>query len=87
MRKHFILYGSVQGVGLRYRAYHAANRFGVTGYVRNNSDYSVEMELEGTEDAIDQVFMAIERGTFIHIENMDVRTIPEEGSYSFDIRD
>ena len=87
MRKYFRLSGWVQGVGFRYRAYHAANRYGVTGYVKNCSDGSVEMELEGTEEDIDRVFMTIEQGRFIHIENMEVKTVPEEGSRSFEIRD
>ena len=87
MRKYFRLSGWVQGVGFRYRAYHAANRYGVTGYVKNCSDGSVEMELEGTEEDIDRVFMTIEQGHFIRIENMEVKTVPEEGSRSFEIRD
>ena len=87
MRKYFRLSGWVQGVGFRYRAYHAANRYGVTGYVKNCSDGSVEMELEGTEEDIDRVFMTIEQGRFIRIENMEVKTVPEEGSRSFEIRD
>ena len=72
---------------MRYRAFHAANHFGVTGYVKNLDDYSVEMELEGSEADIDNVFLLIERGTFIRIENMDVRTVPDQGSRTFEIRD
>ncbi len=86
MRKYIRLYGAVQGVGLRYRAEHAANHFGVTGYVENCFDGSVEMELEGDEASIDQVILAIERGTFIRIENMTAKTIPEQGSRYFEIR-
>jgi hypothetical protein len=31
------------------------------------------MEIQGTESAIDQVILAIERGHYVHIENMDVK--------------
>ena len=37
---------------------------------------SVSMELQGTEDAIDGVILAIERGRYVRIENLEIRTIP-----------
>ena len=87
IRKKIIVYGSVLGVGFRYRARHAADAFGVTGWVRNEADGSVAMELQGTEAQIDQMFQSIERGTYVRIENMDAKTIPvEEAEYSFKIR-
>lgn len=76
IRKHIRFWGRVQGVGFRYRAYHAANSVGATGWVRNEYDGSVTMEIQGTEEQIDQVIMMIEKGRFVRIENMDARTIP-----------
>ena len=35
VRKHIIFFGYVQGVGFRYRARHAADHYGCTGWVRN----------------------------------------------------
>lgn len=86
IRKHFDFFGRVQGVGFRYRAYYAARKYGVTGWVRNNSDGSVEMEAEGTEKDIDSVILSIEKGTFVLIENMSVESIPLKGDRSFEIR-
>ncbi len=43
VRRHFIFYGYVQGVGFRWRASHTAQRFGITGWVRNLDDGFVEM--------------------------------------------
>lgn len=86
IRKHFIFYGAVQGVGFRYRAYHAANLYGVTGWVRNCPDGSVEMEAEGTDEEIDMMVLAIEKGHYVCIENMRVRTVPTLGDRSFEIR-
>ena len=63
LRKHIIFYGWVQGVGFRYRARHAAEMYGCTGWVRNEWDGSVTMEIQGTEDAIDKVILAIETWT------------------------
>ena len=76
IRKRIIFTGSVQGVGFRYRARHAAELYGCTGWVRNEYDGSVVMEIQGTEEQINQVILAAERGTFVRIENMDVRNIP-----------
>ena len=83
-RKHIVFYGSVQGVGFRYRARQAAGLVGCTGWVRNEWDGSVSMEIQGTESAIDQVILAIERGHYVHIENMDVKELElVEEEYGF----
>ena len=49
---------------------------GVTGWVRNEPDGSVTMEIQGTQEQIDSVIIAIEHGTYVRIEHMDVKTIP-----------
>lgn len=76
IRKRIVFSGWVQGVGFRYRARHAAELLGATGWVRNEYDGSVTMEIQGTEEQIDEVIRAIGRGRYVKIENMDVRTIP-----------
>ena len=75
VRKHIVFYGSVQGVGFRYRARQAAGLVGCTGWVRNEWDGSVSMEIQGTESAIGQVILAIERGHYVQIDNMDVKEL------------
>ena len=54
IRKHIVFRGCVQGVGFRYRARCAADHFGCTGWVRNNWDDTVTMEIQGTPDRIEQ---------------------------------
>lgn len=76
IRRRIIFYGWVQGVGFRYRARYAAERFSCTGWVRNEWDGSVVMEIQGTRENIDQVILAIEHGAYVRIENMDSKTIP-----------
>ncbi len=76
VRKHIVFYGFVQGVGFRWRAKSAAEYYSCTGWVRNEWDGSVSMEIQGTEEAIESVILAIEKGTFIRIENMVVKEIP-----------
>ena len=77
-RKHITFYGWVQGVGFRYRARHAAELYGCTGWVRNEWDGTVTMEIQGEPENIDRVIMSIKAGRYVRIENMDSRTIPVE---------
>ena len=76
IRKRIRFYGQVQGVGFRYHAKIAASSLGATGWVHNEYDGSVSMEIQGTDAQIDEVIMSVERGTYIRITNMDVKTIP-----------
>jgi acylphosphatase len=83
-RKHIVFFGFVQGVGFRWRARQAANLYGCTGWVRNEWDGSVTMEIQGSEKEIDLVLRAINAGRYIEIERMDVQTIeadPEERGF------
>ena len=87
IRKYITFYGWVQGVGFRYRARHAADLNGCTGWVRNEWDGSVSMEIQGEEENIDKVILAIEGGRYVRIESMDRKTIPvEEHEYGFKTR-
>ena len=84
IRRHIVFYGWVQGVGFRYRARHAADLYSCTGWVKNEWDGSVTMEIQGEEEKIDRVILAIEAGRYVRIENMDSRMIPlVEGEHGF----
>ena len=84
VRKRYTFTGSVQGVGFRWRAKQAANLYDCTGWVRNEWDGSVTMEIQGKEPDIDQVLTAIREGRFIWIEGIREEIIPEESNeYSF----
>ena len=78
LRKRLTFSGDVQGVGFRWRARHAARAVGATGWVRNERDGRVSMELQGTEEQIDQVLDALERGLYIRISDIEVRSLPAE---------
>ena len=84
IRRHIVFQGWVQGVGFRYRARHAADLYSCTGWCRNEWDGSVTMEIQGEEENIDRVILAIEAGRYVRIENMDSRMIPlVEGEHRF----
>ena len=78
IRQRIIFTGSVQGVGFRFRARCAAEQYGCTGWVRNEYDGSVLMEIQGTEEQIGRVILVVGRGTFVRIEHMEVKNIPPD---------
>ena len=86
-RRHIYFSGTVQGVGFRYRAEHAANMLGVTGWVRNEPDGSVLLEVQGTDEQIDKVLAMVNQGTYVNIDRITANQIPiEEREYGFHIR-
>lgn len=86
IRRHIVFRGYVQGVGFRYRAYHTARTYGISGWVRNCSDGSVEMEAEGTKRDIDDLLIAIEKHPWAQIDDIQCKEIPLQNDYSFEIK-
>ncbi len=86
LRQRIVFHGWVQGVGFRYWARHAASLHGATGWVRNDPEGTVTMEIQGTQEQIDKVIAAINNGRFISIDRMDVKSLPvieEERSFRY----
>lgn len=86
IRKHIIFYGRVQGVGFRYYAVNKANQLGLTGWVKNLPDGTVEMEVQGEKPLIDQLIIFLQNRTYIWIEKLDARSIPLLDDSSFQER-
>jgi acylphosphatase len=63
-----IVSGDVQGVGYRYTVFHIAHQFKITGFVRNLSDGSVEVQAEGEENELTGFLKAIDlKNGFIQV--------------------
>ncbi len=87
IRQYMRIWGQVQGVGFRYRAEHAANSLGITGWVRNVWDGSVEMEIQGSMEQINRMLTMIQQGTYVMIDRIDRKDIPlEEHESGFRIK-
>lgn len=86
IRKRIIFHGRVQGVGFRYTAKHLANSLGITGWVKNEWDGTVIMEVQGRETLINELLKGINRNLFIDIEWMDSEEISVEIESCFSVR-
>lgn len=60
VRREFRFSGVVQGVGFRYEVQRIASQLDLTGWVRNQSDGSVAVEIEGPSNFIDSFLLAVE---------------------------
>lgn len=72
--KQIRVYGVVQGVGFRYFTEHQARKLGLTGYVRNMPDGSVEVLACGTALQVEALLDWIRAGGSPHAEVSRVET-------------
>lgn len=80
-RQRIIFQGRVQGVGFRMRARTAAQRYPVTGWVRNEPDGTVMLEAQGAESDLDAFLNDLRKQTAGLVEreiHAHVRTEPDE---------
>jgi acylphosphatase len=60
--RRFLVRGRVQGVGFRWFVEREAHILGVAGWVRNNSDSSVEVLAQGTRDQLSGLRGRLQQG-------------------------
>jgi acylphosphatase len=81
--KHIVVHGRVQGVGFRYFVQHVGTRLGVVGDVRNCSDSTVEIVVQGSEKKIAEFIKQVEKGPALsRVERVDVVDIPAQDTYN-----
>lgn len=78
IRKRMVFQGRVQGVGFRWHARNAALALGLTGWVRNEYDGSVTMEIQGSEAGIDRLIQELQAGRYIDIQDICMSKIPTD---------
>jgi acylphosphatase len=60
--RRFLVRGRVQGVGFRWFVEREAHMLGVSGWVRNNADGSVEVLAMGTREQLSNLRSRLQRG-------------------------
>lgn len=80
--KHIIVSGRVQGVGFRYFVQGVASRLGLGGNVRNCSDSTVEIVVEGESDQIGQFIKDVGKGPSpARVERLEIHDLAPSGKY------
>jgi acylphosphatase len=87
IRRRATIHGNVQGVFFRDSTQEEAEKQGVNGWVRNQSDGSVEAVLEGPREAVEAVLGFLEDGpSKADVDRVDVEEEEPEGLSSFEKR-
>jgi acylphosphatase len=81
--RHLVIHGRVQGVFYRGWCVAAARALGLSGWVRNRSDGTVEMLIAGPEAAVEAMIVRCRQGPpAARVERIDVTEsdeVPPEG--------
>ena len=86
IRMEVRFHGRVQGVGFRYRAKYLAQSLGLRGWVRNEWDGTVSMEVQGNRQMIDKLFATLNQDRYIRIDWMESDEIPLKQEKGFSVR-
>jgi acylphosphatase len=80
--------GMVQGVGYRYALQREAERLGLSGWVRNRGDGSVEAVAQGSQQALDALATWARRGPpAASVTDVTAKAVEHEDRYErFEIR-
>jgi acylphosphatase len=84
LQAHLSITGRVQGVGYRDWALATAQKLGLTGWVRNRLDGSVEALVVGDDDAVGRMIEACRHGPAlakvdaVDLEPVDLDILPSD---------
>lgn len=73
--------GRVQGVGYRDAMRQEARRLGVTGWVRNRHDGSVEAVVQGSPESVEALMQWVHRGPPLAMV-LRVEAFPADGTFA-----
>lgn len=79
--------GLVQGVCFRAETRNMARRLGLTGWVRNTDDGDVELLIAGSEQAVLDMQLWLEKGPDLaQVTAVELHDCPDPGAADFEIR-
>jgi acylphosphatase len=86
-RAHVVVRGRVQGVFFRAETRNRAASLGLSGWVRNNPDGSVEAVFEGDRERVESMVEWSRRGPgHAKVEDVDLTWENPEGLDGFDVQ-
>ena len=86
IRRRAIVHGRVQGVFFRDTARQQAQKLGLSGWVRNCADGTVEAVLEGDPHAVQEMLQELRSGPpRARVDRVEVTDEPPEGLSGFAI--
>ena len=80
--RHIIFSGRVQGVGFRFTVYRLANRYRLTGQVRNVPGGTVEMIAQGPVEIIDNCISGIRETYDDYVRDIKITEIPFDPKFT-----
>jgi acylphosphatase len=87
VRRRVVVHGLVQGVFFRETTRRLAREQGVSGWVRNTWEGTVEAVFEGPPEAVERLVAFVHRGPRgAHVEHVEVFEEPEGGLMGFSVR-
>lgn len=88
MQISYLVHGEVQGVFFRAFAQEQAQKYGLTGFVKNTSNGKVEGEAQGDDEGIRKFLKDINEGPkrahVVKVQKSEVE--PKDGESSFDTK-
>lgn len=77
IRRAATVHGRVQGVSFRWYTREQADRLGLVGWIRNQADGTVRLEVQGPADAVEALLEWVGHGPpAAHVSGVDVADRP-----------
>ena len=87
VRRLYTFKGRVQGVGFRFTAMHYAQQLGLSGWVKNEYDHSVTMEVQGSDTRVAALIHHLCSDTYIRVDSATFEELPvKQGMKGFTVR-
>jgi DNA ligase D-like protein (predicted 3'-phosphoesterase) len=82
-----VVRGAVQGIGFRDATLRRAHELGVSGWVKNRADGTVEVHAEGVGPAVERLLAFLQVGpSLAQVENVETEPTAVEGHEQFAVR-
>jgi hydrogenase maturation protein HypF len=83
LQTQILVHGIVQGVGFRPFIFHLAERYGLTGFVRNRGDAGVQIIIEGSKQQINKFLQDLESDAPPLAQIYRVTVISQTGDHQY----